>query len=451
MADVRLDLSGPLNKVRPRLFDGVVARTHSVEDPLSYASGPEHRDAAGLASIVGQLAGLPVVAAAEPDTEHPLGHPDNLLLFGVEYYEIGRVISGKVDGDKAVASIYIHDPGALREIEDGTRELSLGYRCSLDDNRTQTSIILDHLSVVPRARCGSVCALRTDALGAEAPKSCGCLAKSMPGATNASVNVAEMEVALKIVLDENSKEVLSALSILGNTNLAPAPEAPAKCACNSHAIVHNTEIPMTAEEIKKLDDALAAVVALQTEVTTLKTAAAKTDEAAALALNQVTADLKAEKLAAEKLAADLEAAKADAKTKIDAAAQARTDAEETAFAARVDARVELLADATKVGVESFKLDGDKKVALSDREIKVAIVKKVDEMDIEDTRSIDYVNGMYAGAMKRHAKADASVAEVRETLAANHDAAVVDVGKDIKTIEAELRAAEDAKRANKWRK
>lgn len=501
MVNVRLDLRGALNEVRPRLFDGVVARTHPPGDALEYTSGPEHRDLEELQHLVDQLAGLPVVAAAEPDSKHPLGHPDNLIIAGAEYYEIGRVISGKVDGDKAVASIYIHDAGALQEIEDGTRELSLGYRCSLDSARYQREITLDHLSVVPRARCGAECSLRVDALPVE-PK-CGCpLAKSVADATKQAVNVSDLTVGVKVVLDPASEKLLNDLKALGHKDevtvtveveeeddCAECPQCGADlpedstycpgcgealanmamdakkcdackklmdnnkcdackaktaksdktepCSCNTHAKMLNTgEQTMDAAELqKKLDEALA-------EITALKAAVAKADEDSTLALNQANADLKAEKLVSDKLAADIEAVKADAAVKIDAATKTRTDADEADFQVRVDARVELLDAAGKVGIENFK-------TMTDRAIKVAIVSKVDEMDVEDNRSADYVNAMYTGAMKRFGKAVTSLSEVRETVRENTDAASV-AGVDPYKDELAIREAAEAKRANRWR-
>lgn len=441
MADTRLDLRGSLSKARPRIFEGVVARTHAPGDALSYPSGDEHRDGDGLQRIVDQLTGLPVVTAAEGDR---LGHPDNLLLFGVEHHEIGRVISGKVDGDKAVAQIYIHDQAALQEIEDGTRELSLGYRCVLDGEQYQRDITLDHLSVVPRARCGAVCALRTDSV--IAPR-CGCVASTVPDAKPAVMQVADLKVSIS--LDEQSKKLIADLAQLDAAKTpAPAIEPPiekqdevpkAPCTCNSHAMKHTTEeSTMDAAEIQKqLDDATAKIGTLQSEITTLKTDATKAE----LALTQAQLDLK-------KATSEIESVKADAQTKVDAAKteadaakQARSDEDVKSFHAAIDARVELFEDAAKVGVEDYK-------AKTNREIKVAIVKKVDDMDIDATRSDEYVDGMHAGAMKRHTKAAESVADVRALIVENRDA-IPEVADALKA-EAVLREKIAAARKNRWR-
>jgi hypothetical protein len=440
--DIRFDRGSLVAKTKPRIFKGTVARVHLPGDALNYATGPEHRDLAELTNLVSQLAGLPVVTACEPDSEHPLGHPTNLIISGVEYHEIGRIISARVTPEgHADADIYIHDRAALQEIEDGTKELSLGYRCSLDSDRFQRNIILDHLSVVGRARCGAACSLRTDALDAKCPCQ---LAKAMPPATIPSMQVADLTVGMTITLDEKSEKILNTLSQISAT---PAEEISehTDCTCNNRAIVHNTGVPnMDLEALtKNLDAALAEIATLKAEITNMQAAAAKTDEAAKLAENQAKADLKLASVMAEKLASEIEAVKADAQAKVDAANTARNDADAVAFLAAVDARVDLLDDASKVGIEDARTK-------TDREIKVAIVKKVDDMDIEDTHTADYVNGMYAGAMKRHIKASASVAEVRTTIVENTDAVAEKVAADPLKTEAQIREATEAKRKNRWR-
>lgn len=443
VAEIRLDQRASFKKTAPRIFEGVVARTHAPGDGLVYPAGEEYRDEEELANMASQLAGIRVVTYAVPDPTNPLGHPDDLLVNGVEHHEIGIIQSGRVEDGKAIASIYIHDAAALQEIEDGTRELSLGYRCGLDSGRFQRSGIVDHLSIVPRARCGSVCALRVDSAGNATGYAEPALASSVPDATTLSmatlpqgsvealVNTEAFQNAVKSLLDAQPVSVALSEPVM----LAP-------CACNSHAMPHTKDSNMTVEEIQtKLNEALATAEALKAEIATLNTDAAKKDEAAKLALDSATADLKAEVARAEKLAGEIEGVKADAQTKIDAAESARTDADIKAFAEAVSARVELFADAAAVGIEEY-------TAKTDREIKVAIVAKVDEMDVADTMSADYVNGMYAGAMKRHAKASASVAEVRQIIVENRDSAVVETNPLKK--EAEIAAAVEAKRANRWR-
>lgn len=428
---------------RPRLLDGVVARTHDVGDGLNYVSGPEYRDLSELERMVAQLPGLPVVTYDQVTPETPPSHPSDLLANGAPYHQIGVVMDAWIEDGKLNARIYFHDKGALDAIDDGINELSLGYQCTLDENRFQRNIKLDHLSVVWRARCGATCALRTDAAEGSA---CPCLARSVPDAKPVPMQVGEMSMNLKLTLDPESEKVLNTLKTLSTAEaevVVPAePKADhADCTCNSRAMLHTTEesIMDAAEIQKKLDDALA-------EIATLKASAEKTE----LEFNQAKLDLKKAEADLVAKTAEIASVKTDAEAQVEAAKAARTDADNAAFLSAVDARVNLLADAAKVEVETVKVDGDKTVPLTDREIKVAIVKKVDEMDIEDSRSADYVNGMYAGAMKRHTKAAESVAEVRAAIVQNHDNAVEVATTDVAKAEEAVRKAAQDKRANRWR-
>jgi len=369
-----------------------------------------------------------------------------MVATGADYHEIGRVMSARISDDgRAVADIYIHDKGALQEIEDGTKELSLGYRCSLDSERFQRNTTLNHLSVVFRARCGPACALRTDALDATCPCK---VASSVPAANMPSVKTADVTIGMSIALDEKSKQILSTLSQLTDEPemiQPPVETEHADCACKNRAMPHNTGVPVMDLETltKNLDAALAEVATLKATIAAGLTQAAKVDEDNKLAITQAELDRKKAEADVAKLTAEIETIKADAQAKVDAAQAARADADDAAFFAAVNARVDLLDDASKVGIENAK-------TLTDREIKVTVVKKVDNMDVEDTHSLDYVNGMYAGAMKRHTAAAASVAEVRTLIVENNDAADKAVGSDPLKTEAEISAAVEAKRKNRWR-
>lgn len=418
--------------LEPRTFTGTVARVHTPDDALDYGSYKQSRDLNELRNIVAQLPGLHVVTYAKPSAENPLGHPAGLVKDGVDHWTIGRVISAReVDGN-AVAEIYIHDSGALAEIEDGTRELSIGYECT-DEGGWQKNIRLDHLSVVWRGRC-LTCALNMDG-----NQVCQHVAKRVPSATTIPMQLAKLNAVLGLTMDESTKLVLAELAKLQTIEPAieAAPEHKTDCACISHAnALNSTGVQMD------LAAALLKITELETQVATLKTDADKASETAQLALDSAAADLKAEVAKAEALAAKVSAIETEAKTKVDAAEAKRDEDEQKAFDAAVDARVELLADATKLEIENAK-------TLDNRAIKVAIVKKVDDMDIDDKKSMDYVNGMYAGAMKRHVNAAASVAEVRTAIVENRDNAET-AAPDINKIEADLKNKVAENRKNRWK-
>lgn len=146
---VRFDRAGAkLARSGARTFHGVAARVHGAGDGLSYPTGPEYRDDAQLASLTGQLVGKPVTWM----------HADGLIREGAAARVIGRVTAAKVERGRAHVDFEVTDDDAARMIDDGqARELSVGYSCELDGERYQRDIKVDHLAVVPRARCGPAC------------------------------------------------------------------------------------------------------------------------------------------------------------------------------------------------------------------------------------------------------------------------------------------------------
>lgn len=141
-------------------------------------------------------------------------------------------------------------------------------------------------------------------------------------------------------------------------------------------------------------------------------------------LEQALAALAAanEKLGAEKARADAaEAALAETKTRADKAEadrdvaqteltkerQARKDADDS-IAPRVRARVALETAALAVLGREVKLDG-----MTDRDIRVAVVKRVDAIDLDASRSDAYVEARYDSALERAEKAGSALADARE--------------------------------------
>lgn len=363
-----------------RVFEGGVARVHPDGDPLNYAWGDEYRDLAELRRIVDQLPGTPVT----------LLHPDGLISSGVEAQIVGRILSARLDGDFAVAEFMIFDDAGLAAIEDGqTLELSLGYTSRSDEKRFQRDIKVDHLALVPRGRC-QTCALRADHVAA-ASDACTCNEK---------------------VVQAETSSLKSDVQGLSN-----------KCPCKDYAIANSVDMADTAAHDTKvaLDELQKALAEAVTEAAGQK---ARADQAETLAT--------AEKTRADRAESDLETAKAEAinarkdfeaeKARAD---QAQTDATAAIEKAKMDAagvldsqvaeRVTILSAANKVLGEAG-ADGklvDRK-AMSNRDIKVAIVRHVDGEDVEldDKKSTDYVEALYLGALRRHDKAGASRADAR---------------------------------------
>ena len=152
----------------------------------------------------------------------------------------------------------------------------------------------------------------------------------------------------------------------------------------SRAVARIDEAQM--EELqKKLDAALARIAELET---------ARQDAAAT-------------ELAAERKRADTLEAERDAlKAQLDAAEKARKDAADS-FSSQVRARVDLEGAARQV----LGADADL-AAMTDREIRVAVVKKTDGVEVPAEKSDDYVTARYDAAIERAGKAAAALGNVR---------------------------------------
>jgi hypothetical protein len=148
----------------------------------------------------------------------------------------------------------------------------------------------------------------------------------------------------------------------------------------------------------------------------------------------------ADSLAAAKAEADKSAARADAeKARADAAEKARADAA-AALPAQVRARVALEVTARKHLGESVRLD-----EMTDRQIKVAVVEKLDGVKVSDERSDAYVEGGYDAALEHAAKASPALDALRTVVdghAPRTDAAPVD--------EAAARRAMIERNNNAWK-
>ncbi len=101
-----------------------------------------------------------------------LSHPGELV--DTETFKDASVGFSKDDlkgsGDFITASVLITDADAIKAVEDGTKELSLGYTARITwqpgtapdgsvYDAVQTEIRGNHIAIVPRGRCGSVCTL----------------------------------------------------------------------------------------------------------------------------------------------------------------------------------------------------------------------------------------------------------------------------------------------------
>lgn len=91
---------------------------------------------------------------------------------------IGHIVSSRVEGNSAVVEVEISDSVGANAIQSGVRELSVGYRCTLDAARYQRNLKIDHVALVPLGRCGPQCRLDCQGAHSDAHPStpCGCQA-----------------------------------------------------------------------------------------------------------------------------------------------------------------------------------------------------------------------------------------------------------------------------------
>lgn len=355
------------------VYEARVARTHSAENPLDYGSYVAYRDLAELQRIVDQLPGLTV-------TMH---HPDGLVAEGASADVIGVVKSARIQDEHAVVEMVVYDAAGISAIEDGTRELSLGYQCNMDALHYQRDIKLDHLAVVDAARCGPTCALRADAVG------CGC--QVVP---------------------------------------APKPEPAAACPCKSHAVSYAPAIDMpdpVNDELKtQLTAALSDAAAQRVRADAADTRATAAEIVAENATRELDNLNKTHlaAVAAEKTRADEAVAARDAAiTKADADVAAM----KVEHARDIDAKV---ADAAKLRAELVRtaeaadLDAEEMAKLDNKAIKLATIAKIDGKALNaDGKSDDFIDGIYVRAAA--GLGAASVADALKVIADQRAAATLD--------------------------
>jgi len=336
------------------------------------------------------------------------------------------VTGARIDGDTAVAQMVITDAKALAAIRAGTRELSLGYNCKLDDHRYQVDITLDHLALVPAARCGATCRLRADA----ACPTCG---GTMPD-MNMSDTPAEESTEESAGCDcpdcpegcdcpecmQNDKKKCDkcAEQKSDGGNLDSAQDLHAN---NSGATLASMQLDEALAALKTAEEALAAAneradaeklradEAAQ-KVIEVETAKTTAELAAHEASKEATATIEAARKDASDAQAIIEQMKLDAEA---AAAKVRQDAEDQ-FSIRVKSRVSLETAANAVLGSAAD-----RSAMSDKDIKLAVIKHVDNDDLADKPEL-FIDGAFEGAVKRHKNGAAALASVREVIETRKD-------------------------------
>ncbi len=472
--EVHQDRAGTLAApITGTIYEGTVARIHPDGDPLRY--GPDHveyRDRAGLDEINAEL---------QTPRSFTLLHPDNLISRGAKADIVGQVIGSRIEGDFVIAKILVTDQRGIDAINAGIHELSLGYLATLDANRRQRNIKIDHLALVPKGRC-LTCSLRADCAGdcnncaisyttgavAEQPIIDAVLTAKTRHELASSMFAAPASEALPL---EDESHVQNAMARFNQTIFKGPAE---KKAAFHHIIARAHQLGMDAsgfekkygnldqgtpvmdELTKKLTEALAEAAsqkaradALDTSLTAAKTALTAAEVLATNAQAALTAE-KASNLTAitaEKTRAD--AAEETAKKSLE---QAKLDADASLVTA-VKARVLLETRANAIlGAKDKDGKSIDRSALSERDIKIAVIKHVDAMDVPADKVMAYVDGVYEGSITRAQSAASSIASTRSVIEATRkDHAPVGTGTVATGPDAERVARQemaDRKRAGK---
>jgi hypothetical protein len=338
--------------------------------------------------------------------DHPDGevNVDNTQELGV-----GHVLApGEPAGDYVGVKMLFTRPSMIAklqkpEADGGKRQLSVGYAVDLDEtpgvdptygpyDAIQRNIRPNHLAVVDFGRAGPMAKVNLDRLRLDAAD------------------------AFLVEDMQDSSQALAPMQDLGHDGRVMITPA---------AAPNPTQPATPAAEPKKdaivMDELQKQLVAAMTATATEKSRADKLD-----------ADLKAANDKTARLEGELESAKKDADAQKTRADKAIEDAKTDAAKIRKDAvdsvarlaneRAEVLkaADAILGAVDK---DGKKidRSAMTDKQIKIDCVEKVDGVKIAADKHDEYVNARFEGASDRHAASAGSAAAVT--------AAVVDGRKD----------------------
>ena len=89
-------------------------------------------------------------------------HPSTNEVTPETFSELGKGHIQNIyqDGDYLKGTIFIHDADAIEFVENGIKEVSLGYDSDIIEKNgklVKTNIRANHLAIVPEGRCGSAC------------------------------------------------------------------------------------------------------------------------------------------------------------------------------------------------------------------------------------------------------------------------------------------------------
>jgi hypothetical protein len=335
-------------------------------------------------------------------------HPPSMLTSqNARMFSVGAVGQDvHRDGDHVVATIGVHDANTIKKMDAGKVFVSCGYDCELDEtpgtapngehyDAVQTQIVGNHLAIVDNPRAGVTAAVRMDAMYGEPDDDGDRDDNELNAEARNKIPAKEFAAGDKLPI-ENAAHVRAAMSRFGQTQF----ESPAQKKSAFHKIVAKAnKLGIDTEGFEKAHKMDAS----------RKDSVMDPDKLAELIKKNEThkherdaATARAD--ASDKALATLQAKFDDASEKLAKAEKAHTDAL-GATPTLIKARVALEAGARKVlGSRCDAADGSapevKLEDMTDRAIKLAIIKHVTDADVPDAKSDEYVNARYDAAIER---------------------------------------------------
>lgn len=309
----------------------------------------------------------------------------------VAYEEIGTILSkGYQDGNNVRAKIIIHETDRLKR--NGARELSLGYKLTLDEtpgtwngqeyDAVQRNIVINHLAIVDTARAGENARLNIDSadknilIGGK---------KAMSEKTKVDGEVATSEQNLPTAIEEVKEEIASKTATEETADTATAEPTPAPVA----------EEPATDDKVAFVKDR---------RDRRDSAGAPATLEEALVVLNEQKEDIDSliDYIEAGNAKADFDAA-TEGEGEQTPVTETKTDGEENAVAGQnedcgesvnMDAVERIVAQKLELArfADKLNLDGVERMSILDG--KKAIIRHQKPTIRLDGKSVTYINAMF---------------------------------------------------------
>lgn len=180
-------------------------------------------------------------------------HPTEMEVTSSNWKElsIGHIHNIRRDGDFLLGDVVVNDAKAIKDIQSGKIELSLGYDAELIEHEgkiKKVDIIGNHLAVVDEGRCGEKCKL-----GDGKPSIMSTLIKKLFGDKKSKAKVKLGDAKKRLVDAESSyKQKLADLEEVVSSDAPPEEKAAAVEELSAEVQAASEEITAVIEEIANL-------------------------------------------------------------------------------------------------------------------------------------------------------------------------------------------------------